>query len=200
MSTLESELSVAGGPKPLKPRTAPPPPPPPEAARTTESPYEPQGERPEPAVRSALSGDMPTGTGVAMLGINGEVEPFFVPGFTRTPFGAMSQKLAAEERLGYHRHWFNDPLDKPGRIEEAYNAGYTHVRDKNRRPIVRTVGRGGLKAYLMEIPEHMWLADMTAQERVNQRIESAIRGGKLSRDPDDDTRYVPRGAIRFEDE
>lgn len=196
-----SELTdaAAAAPRPIKGRTTAAPPPPPEPTADAYAAQEPP--RPE----SALTGG-PTGSAVAApIGLYGEVEPAFQPGFQRKPFGTMEQKLAYPERPGYHRHWFNDAPDKPGRIEEAYNAGYTHVRDRFGRPVVRTVGRGGIKAYLMEIPAPMFLADMEAQERINRTIESAIKGGRLTNNPDEaDVRYIPtdgaKRGIRFEDE
>lgn len=84
----------------------------------------------------------------------------------RKPLGAMSQKLALPKRTGYHRHWFNDTA---GRIEEAQNNGWAHVKGNDGKPICRCVGtgrdKGALYAYAMEIPEVFWLEDMAAKNR-----------------------------------
>lgn len=89
----------------------------------------------------------------------------------RQPFGSFVQKLAYASRPGYHRHWFND---EPGRIDAARNAGYTHVKDARQKQVSRHVGRsrengGSLRAYLMEIPDEIWLEDKAhEQDRVDQ--------------------------------
>lgn len=83
----------------------------------------------------------------------------------RTPFGAMTQKLALANRHGYHRHWFNDVA---GRIDEAQRSGWSHVTDpKTHSPMKRTVGSGrdgqALIAYAMELPEVFWQEEMQAR-------------------------------------
>ena len=42
------------------------------------------------------------------------------------PFGAFDQKMTLKPIEGYKLHWFND---KPGRIETALRAGWTHIID-----------------------------------------------------------------------
>jgi len=135
------------------------------------------------------------------LTLYGEVEPARIPGFVRKPFGDIEQKLAWPVRFGYHRHWFNDPQDKPGRIDQAYLAGYVHVRDNSGKAISRIVGRGGLRAYLMECPTEFWEADQAALERRNRKVDHAIKGGTLDLKPGEEkTRYVPKEGIDFRDE
>lgn len=94
----------------------------------------------------------------------------------RTPFGSLQQKLAYPERPGFHRHWFNDV---PGRITQALEAGYEHVKDDEGKPVMRVVGvaeQGGpLNAYIMEIPEEWYTEDMIAQEQVDAERMDAIR-------------------------
>lgn len=129
----------------------------------------------------------------ASMTINGEVAPAFQPGFVRRPFGSLEQKLAAPHRPGFRRYWFNDDPQKPGRIDEAYAAGYTHVLDASGKPRSRIVGRGGIRGYLMECPEEFWKADMAAQERHNQKVEAAIKGDNIGRKAGD-RRYTPEDA------
>lgn len=87
----------------------------------------------------------------------------------RQPFGgAMQQKLALPVRPGYHRHWFNDV---GGRIEQATDSGWSHVRNpRDGKPVKRTVGsaRDGkpLEAYAMELPEIFWQEEMDARHQV----------------------------------
>lgn len=96
----------------------------------------------------------------------------------RKPLGAFSQKLALPVRSGYHRHWFNDTA---GRIEEATNNGWAHVKGSDGKPICRCVGsgrdKGALYAYAMEIPEVFWLEDMAAK---NKAATDKMEGLKAS--------------------
>jgi hypothetical protein len=99
----------------------------------------------------------------------------------RKPFGTSTQKLAFPDREGYHRHWFNET---PGRIQQALDAGYTHVIDAaTQKPVTRIVGvtaqGGALSGYLMEIPQEWFLEDMAANEKVNQEKEDTIRRGQV---------------------
>jgi hypothetical protein len=110
----------------------------------------------------------------------------------RKPFGSRQQKLAYEERPGYHRHWFNDT---PGRVEQALEAGYTYVQDKDGKKVSRVVGvaegGGPLTAFLMEIPEEWYKEDMAAEQRRVDEMDGAIRKGAVSGEPGKDGRYVP---------
>lgn len=114
----------------------------------------------------------------------------------RKPFGSRRQRLRAEAREGYHRHWFND---SPGRIKEAVEAGYEHVKEDG-KPIHQVVGRDEsgkpMDGYLMEIPIQWYLEDMKEREREADEIDEAIRGGEVGRKKGDQ-RYVPGGAIRI---
>jgi hypothetical protein len=97
----------------------------------------------------------------------------------RRGFGNQSQKLAYPPRIGYHRHHFNDT---PGRIVGALKAGWTHVNDpETGKPIENVVGvaatGGGLKAFLMEIPEEWWKDDMAEIEKINAAKEETIKRG-----------------------
>lgn len=164
------------------------------APRGTQS----QPRAPRPARQASL--DMPPQTAGEVNADNPD-DPGPRPGFVRKPFGSMAQKLAAPKREGYHRHWFNDVLD---RIQQAKDAGYQHVTEEgSKKPMKRVVGtaKGGgpLVAYLMEIPEEWFRQDMAAGQKVVDEIDVAIRGGDIARKPDDE-RYVPKGGIRFEDE
>ena len=110
----------------------------------------------------------------------------------RRPFGSQTQKLAYEPRVGYHRHWFND---NPGRIEQALEAGYTHVEDKESKKVARVVGvnpaGGPLHGFLMEIPQEWYEEDMAQQAAVNAEREAAIRTGSIAGQPGKDGVYVP---------
>lgn len=101
------------------------------------------------------------------------------PGFKRKPFGSREQKLNYPDRLGYHRHWFND---EPGRLIRAEEAGYEQVMDERTgKPVCVVVGiaRGGgpLTAYLHEIPQDWYDEDMAAQERAVLDLKREIREG-----------------------
>jgi hypothetical protein len=119
---------------------------------------------------------------------------------TRKPFGSMSQKLYWPKREGFYRHWFND---LPGRIEQALQAGYTHVTDPStKQPVSRVVGKNdrgeGFRGYLMEIPEDWWREDMATNDRVTAARIDPIRRGK----PDEmkgQQGYTPQTGISWKD-
>lgn len=94
---------------------------------------------------------------------------------TRKPFGAMMLKLAYPDRVGFHRHWFNETA---GRIQRAQEAGYEHVTVDG-KPISKVVGTaeggGALNAFLMEIPEEWYNEDMAAQQREIDEKEKSIK-------------------------
>lgn len=111
----------------------------------------------------------------------------------RRPFGAKMQKLAYEQRANFHRHWFNST---PGRVDDALNAGYQHVTDKEGKKVCRVVGvapeGGALQAYLMEIPEEWYQEDMARQQKEVDEMDSAIRRGAVEGNPGVDGRYIPQ--------
>lgn len=129
-----------------------------------------------------------------------DIEPARRPNFVRQPFGAIRAKLSAPARKGFHRHWFNDDLD---RIQQAQAAGYTHVKEATGQPMMRVAGvaKGGgpLRTYLMEIPEEWFKEDAAAKHKELDEIDAAIRGGNIAR-KDNDERYVPKNGIKFRDE
>ena len=127
-----------------------------------------------------------------------EAEAPYPVDFVRQPFGEEKLKLTAEVRPGFRRYWFKDYLD---RIERAKKAGYVHVTE-NGRPIQR--GGGGrnddgtpVVLYLMEIPLKWFQEDMAAHQRKVDEIDDAIKGGAIGQ-KDDDHRYVPKHAIKYD--
>lgn len=93
----------------------------------------------------------------------------------RRGFGAQAQKLAYPERAGFHRHWFND---EPERVATARNAGYTPVVGDDGVPVARVVDKTtGMKAYLHEIPEAWYKADLAASQKRADDIDASIRKG-----------------------
>lgn len=113
----------------------------------------------------------------------------------RKPFGVMEQKLAYEQRSGFHRHWFNDAGNRIIRAEEA---GYKHVLGKDEKPVSKVVGTAEsgqpLTAFLMEIPEEWYQEDMAAQQQIVNEREDAMKRGKLD-DQLGDKGYVPAQGI-----
>lgn len=118
-------------------------------------------------------------------------------GRERVPFGSQRMKLQFPQRPGFVRHLFND---EPGRIQDALNAGYVHVKDETTgKPTTRIVGvareGGGLFGYLMEIPEEFYNADQALKMEPLDAFDAAIRSGKVDgKVPGHDGRYVPRDA------
>lgn len=112
----------------------------------------------------------------------------------RIPFGAARQKLAATDRPGYHRRWFNDD---GRRVDAAKAAGYTFVNDpRTGEPTKSVVGvaksGGGQAAYLMEIPIELFDEDQRAKDVPLQQFDQDIRrGAGPGTAPGQDGRYVP---------
>lgn len=101
---------------------------------------------------------------------------------TRRPFGERRLRLENTPIPGFQCYWFND---LPGRIDQAKEAGYTHVTDSNGAPVVKVAGvmegGGGLKAYRMKIPIEFYLEDQAAKEAPRAEIDAQMRqGGKDS--------------------
>lgn len=115
----------------------------------------------------------------------------------RKPFGALEQKLAYPAREGFHRHWFND---NPGRTARALEAGYEFVKGNDGKNVSRIVGTaeggGPLSAYLMEIPEEWWKADLAEQQKQVNDKEDTMRRGELEMAPGEN-RYVPKQGIKI---
>lgn len=102
----------------------------------------------------------------------------------RKPLGAYTQKLALPQRLGYHRHWFNDVA---GRISEALANGFKHVLGTDGKPIARCVGTGRDKgpqyAYAMEIPSVFHEEDMASRHRAATEKVEALKGSPFRSQP-----------------
>jgi uncharacterized protein (UPF0297 family) len=115
----------------------------------------------------------------------------------RKPFGTLEQRLNYPARPGFHRHWFNEDR-RDGGIPRVLEAGYEHVKDnegKNVNKVVGTMVSGAPQiAYLMEIPEEWFKADMAEQQKQVDTKESAMRRGELE-SQEGDGRYVPAQGI-----
>lgn len=98
--------------------------------------------------------------------------------------GSYAQKLAYAKRPGYYRHWFND---SPGRIQEAQDSGWAFVIGKNGQSVQRHVDVGrdkkGLQAFLMEIPEEIWLEDLAVRNREAQARVEGIKKAPFRAEP-----------------
>lgn len=104
----------------------------------------------------------------------------------RVPLG-MRNVLAADQRQGFVRRWFNDTDD---RLERAKAAGWTSVlkpadaadpragADSQMGSIVAKSVGGGVRGVLMEIPKDFYDEDKAAKEA---RIDRTEQG--LSRQP-----------------
>ena len=116
-------------------------------------------------------------------------------GIERVPLGVRRRRLVAEQRPGFYRRWINDV---PGRIERAKRAGFTMVQDTQGNPISSPVGtqeqQGGLRAYLMEMPQEFRDQDMAEKRRVNLEIDDALNRGRIGHQAED-RRYVPEQGI-----
>ena len=90
----------------------------------------------------------------------------------KQPFGAFDKKLDLPPIRGYKQHWFND---KPGRIERAMSAGWTHVLDETGKPKSLIVDSGGLRAYALKIPEEFWMEDVKRSDAKAQAQLAAVK-------------------------
>ena len=117
---------------------------------------------------------------------------------SRKPFGSQNQKLAYPHRANFNRHWFND---SPGRIQQALEAGYTHVENREGAKVSRVVGvnegGGALTAYLMEIPQEWYDEDMASQQKQVDDMDRAIREGAVAGKVGQDGRYIPSQGIKM---
>ena len=109
----------------------------------------------------------------------GEAPPRHRP--TRKPFGSMDQKLAWPPIKGFHLHWFNDI---PGRLDRAKEAGYEHVKNADGENATRIVGvaseGGGLRAYLMKIPQEWYDEDMKLEQKRIDELDSDLQRGRVA--------------------
>ena len=130
----------------------------------------------------------------------------------RVPFGSHRQRLQTEKRKGFERHWFNDTED---RIQRAMDAGYNFVLDTNvsvgegeihqgstdlNGKVSKIVSKGGktpIRAFLMEIPEHFYVADQADKEKRNRMVDDAIRAGTPG-GASVEKGYIPSGGIKHE--
>ena len=114
----------------------------------------------------------------------------------RKPLGSQRQKLDSSPIPGFHCHWFND--DDKGRIKDALEAGYEHIKDESGKPVSKIVGTksqgGPLIAYRMKLPTEWWQQDQNAKVVARRSRQESMQRGVTGRGgPGDDGRYVPLG-------
>lgn len=87
-------------------------------------------------------------------------------------FGQFESKLRYPPIEGYAQHWFND---KPGRIDAALRAGWTHVNDRDGKPKKLVVDSGGLIGYLLKIPEQFREEDKAREQAKATAALNAVK-------------------------
>lgn len=105
----------------------------------------------------------------------------------RASVGGHAMKLAAPQKEGWTRRWFND---NGNRIAEAEELGYSNVSDtgiKSSGPgsvVSRLVGTKAngepLSAFLMETPNELYAEGLAEKEAHNRQIDDAIKAGRDS--------------------
>lgn len=115
---------------------------------------------------------------------------------TRGAFNGTQGKLSVLNYIaGYHLHWVNDT---PGRITTALDNGYEFVTNaevgktgnnidlsENIKHLVGTQESGEpLHAYLMKIREDWYEEDQAAQQGRIDKVDSAIKNGRIGQDTD----------------
>ncbi len=123
----------------------------------------------------------------------------------RRPFGVPVSRLSiAQEIEGYHLRWVND---EPGRLHQAQESGYEFVepaevgrsdRDDNRvKELAGTLRDGSpMFTYLMKIPTEWYLEDRELVNQQADKIDDAIRSGRLEKQ-NGDGRYIPSSGITY---
>ena len=124
----------------------------------------------------------------------------------RRPFGVPVSRLSVYVDVpGFHLRWIND---EPGRLALALQSGYSFVEpeevgrvgdEANRVKEQAGVQRDGstpLFMYLMKIPQEYYEEDRTLLDGQVDKIDEAIRAGKLEKQSGDG-RYVPSGGISY---
>lgn len=133
----------------------------------------------------------------------------------RTSFNGTEAKLRIGNLIdGYHLHILNDT---PGRIDQALSAGYefvspdevggvasnvvsrnTDLGDKVRFLVGTSADNQPMYAYLMKIELDLYKEDQQALQTRNDRVDEAIRGGKLIKEGHStDGFYQPEGGIKM---
>lgn len=101
---------------------------------------------------------------------------------SRRGFGDLQQSLAAPERPGFHRHWFNDI---PGRLQEAARAGYVQVKGDDGQPLSLVADKTtGMRVYLHEIPIPWYKDDLKKAQDAADRMDASIRDAGNALGPD----------------
>jgi hypothetical protein len=129
----------------------------------------------------------------------------------RNTFNGTDLKLNVRNQIpGYHLHVFTDT---GSRIQEALDGGWEFVKPDEVGGVSENVvsrngdlgerirylvnprsGEGSDKyGYLMKIRQEWYEEDQAELQKKNQRIDAAIRGGKIT--GDNPSFYVPRGGI-----
>ena len=101
--------------------------------------------------------------------------------------GYEGQRMLAEPHDGFHLHWINDVGTN---LKEMLAKGYSFVEDNSSiesddlgRMNSLQVSKNGppITAYLMEIPEELYLEDQLLKERSIQDVEDQIRRADVGR-------------------
>lgn len=131
----------------------------------------------------------------------------------RNIFNGTEAKLSVRAQIdGYHLHVFTDA---GSRIQEALDGGYefvtpTEVGGVSENVVSRNGDLGDRirflvnpraegseqYGYLMKIRQEWWEEDQVELQSKNNRIDTAIRGGKIT--GDNPAFYTPQGGIKME--
>ena len=111
----------------------------------------------------------------------------------RIPFSVPQRRLNSPSGDGFHYRVFNDHWRKePGRIQRALSAGYEVVQNFDSMTVGTNEDGSEIKGVLMKIPQELYEADQKLKQREVDKVDEAIRGGKIEEKPGDN-RYIPQG-------
>lgn len=112
----------------------------------------------------------------------------------RVPFGTRERKFnAPADGDGYEYRVFNDNWrHDPNRISRAEKAGYVRVEDAEMHSVGTNEDGSPIKGVLMKLPKDLYEQDQKLKQKEVDRVDHAIRHGKLEEQPND-KRYIPDG-------
>jgi hypothetical protein len=134
----------------------------------------------------------------------------------RSVFNGTTGKLKVDGQIpGFHLHILNDHRT---RIKDALDNGYEFVTpeeiegvtenvvsrngdlgDSRIRFLVGTDERGQpMYAYLMKLRQEWYEEDQAVLQERNDKIDSAIRGGRINPETNNSNYYVPRDGIKLQ--
>ena len=112
----------------------------------------------------------------------------------RVPFGVPQKRLPdVSSNDGFQYRVVNDNWAKdPGRVQRAMRGGYEKVEGYDPMPVGVNDDGSPIKGVLLRIPKEWYEEDQKTKQKVVDKVDEAIKTGKLESQPGDN-RYIPQG-------